>query len=104
MLKYVRRAVSFRFVGFVADTFGSDRCSRVDGGVSTKFFALSAFAMRTEVQEQVDGYTILWLPSAQTRDEQLGEGKMDPEMKKIKHAERRGSDFVVFKTCQNSLY
>ncbi len=56
------------------------------------------------MQEQVDGYTILWLPNAQTQDVQQVEGKDDVEMKKIKHAERRGSDFVVFKTCQNSLY
>lgn len=84
----------------------SDRCSKTNNIISPKFFALSAYALKTEVQEQLDGYSILWL-SNQTHDRQQIQGvddANDANRQKLRNAEKHGNDFVIFKPCQNSLY
>ncbi len=86
-----------------ANSISSDRCSKTNNISSPKFFALSAYSFKTEVQEQLDGYTILWLPD-QTQVLQTIESAEDAEKQKLKPAEKHGNDFVLFKTCQNSLY
>ena len=90
-----------------ANLTSSDHSTKTSSPISPRFFALSAYAMKTEVQEQLDGYTILWLPNQAHDNPQLvgAEGADDDVKKqKPKHADKRGNDFVVFKVCQNSLY
>ena len=89
-----------RLVETQPDSFTSARCAKVSDATSTPFFALSAKSFKAEVKGQQDGYTIL-CPLNESAVQ--GTTQDTHQSKKQKHAQRQGSDFIVWATSDDRI-